>query len=50
MLKEFESHPALASWEEGDTTADQHWVDHHPVLVDQTRRGDLGSEQGNRCH
>src|SRR5213083_1743768 len=41
-LDEFEIHPALALGEEWNATANQHRVDHGPVLVDQTQRGRLG--------
>src|SRR6059036_65262 len=45
-LDEFEIHPALALGKERDATANQHRVDHGPVLVDQTQRGRLGGERG----
>src|ERR671919_2540682 len=44
-LDEFEIHPALALGKERNATADQHRVDHGPVLVDETQRGRLGGER-----
>src|SRR4029453_5882823 len=43
-LDEFEIYPALALGKERNATANQHWVDPGPVLVNQTQRGRLGSE------
>src|SRR5438093_10235853 len=43
-LEEFEIHPALALRKERDATANQHRVDHGPVLVDQAQGGRLGGE------
>src|SRR5207247_5638600 len=43
-LDEFEIHPALALGKERNAHANQHRVDHGPVLVDQTQRGRLGGE------
>src|SRR5439155_12493330 len=46
VLDEFEIHPALALGKERDATANQHRVDHGPVLVDQIQGGRLGGESG----
>src|SRR6186713_2552406 len=40
-LDEFEIHPAVAPGKERNATADQHRVDHGPILVDQTQGGRL---------
>ena len=45
-LDEFEIHPALALGKERNATANQHRVDHNPVLVDKTQCRHLGSESG----
>ena len=40
-LDQFEIHAALAPGKERDATADEHRMDHDPVLVDQTQAGRL---------
>jgi hypothetical protein len=44
-LDELEIHPALALRKERDATANQHRVDHGPVLVDQAQGGRLGGKR-----
>src|SRR5205823_7503421 len=44
-LDEFEIHPALALGKERNATANQHRVDHGPVLVDQAQGSRLGGER-----
>src|SRR6266516_720914 len=44
-LDEFEIDPALALGKERNATANQHRVDHGPVLVDQAQGGRLGGER-----
>jgi hypothetical protein len=43
-LEEFEIRPAPALGKERYATANQHWVDPGPVLVDQAQRGRRGGE------
>ena len=44
-LDEFEIDPVLAPGKERSATADQHRIDPHPILVDQTQPRRLGGKR-----